>query len=252
MSESTLSPDRRDKVIPASEFIENGQNLQVSEAAEEGARFMPIFRKHDEQFVPLSSNPEEDSEIQRTDSVDEQAQPMEQAAERMARLESEAYQKGLQQGREDGYSQERSRIESALEKLNNITDELSQMKKVVLEEAEEQMVELVLAIGKQVIMEEIITNRSLVVSAVRSAIEKVEGGGDIRIRLNPDDLAVLEVNGGQSLGDGGEEYHLVYIKDTDVPPGGCIVETDRQILQHDPHQRMQEIAHLLRKKGEEK
>lgn len=255
MSESAAPSGGEKQDFSSSKFAEFQQTRPLLENKEEG-RFTPIFEQSSGQFIPLHSGPKPEGIEQEPDTEPKpdaaDNDPAEDMEMKLAALEEEAYQQGIRKGRADAFKEEQERIKAALDKLHEIARELTEMKKIVLEEAEDQMVELVLAIGRKVILEEISTNGSLVVNAVREAIEKVALDEDIRIKVNPVDLTIIGENESELLGAGNGENHLSFIQDEKVPPGGCIVETNRQILEYDPEQRIRSIGDALRKKGAEK
>lgn len=216
------------------------------QAADEGRKqFLPLFAEGGCGFFPfqwdLAGQEADASRLKRQEEE-----------EKLTAMREEAYKEGFQQGREEAYTEERKRIETALEGLANITGELSHIRRTVLEDAEQEILGLVLAIGKKAVLQEISLNRDLVVNAVRASVKKLGHGGDLKIRVNPGDLALVEERKPELLSLNGGGGQVVFIRDERVALGGCVVESPQQIVQYDPHLQIETILKSLQEKGREK
>jgi flagellar biosynthesis/type III secretory pathway protein FliH len=177
--------------------------------------------------------------------------PVQKAEEKLINLEKEAYKRGFMKGWSEAYQEEQNRIENTLDLLERVTQELSCMKKNVLEEAEGEILELALAISRKAVLEEINLNRELVMNSVRAAVRKISAAGDLRIRVNPKDLALVEEHRPELLELRDGEGEVVFIKDAQVDPGGCVVESDHQIVEYHPGQQIEAIRRRVLKKKED-
>jgi flagellar assembly protein FliH len=85
---------------------------------------------------------------------------------------------------------------------------------------ENMLMDAICTLAQSVVERELLTDSSHILELVKSAVEALPvGSKNIRITLNPDDLAVVEAYA--------EEQQLgwTFIGDTQLQPGGCRVET---------------------------
>jgi len=106
-----------------------------------------------------------------------------------------------------------------LEQFRNIRQEAYQR-------IEKEVVELALAIAKQVICREISLDREIVVCVAREALTKVDDPGKIKIKMSPSDLQFINETKYQ-LSNLIENIDNVTLEAEDsIQNGGCIIESD--------------------------
>ena len=89
-----------------------------------------------------------------------------------------------------------------------------------------EVVELALAIARQVICQEITIDREIVVCVAREALAKVEDPGRVKIRMSPSDLQFINETQSQ-LSNLIENIDNLTLEATEsIQSGGCIIETD--------------------------
>jgi flagellar assembly protein FliH len=151
-----------------------------------------------------------------------------------AQLNEQAYQRGFS----DGW--EKSRIEGEnnwheltekklrplLTSLQNMLYQLNSLRKATYQEIEEEVVELALAIARQVICQEITIDKEIVVCVAREALTKVEGPGEIKIKMNPSDLKFIQETRTQLSNMIENVDHVSLEAAENIQSGGCIIETD--------------------------
>jgi flagellar assembly protein FliH len=151
-----------------------------------------------------------------------------------AQLSQHAYQRGFDDGRKKGIadaeikwtSLERQKIEPALMSLHEILSQLNTIRKETHQEIEKEVVELALAIARQVICQEVTFNRDIVVCVAREALAKVEDPGRVKIKMNPSDLEFIR-NTRSQLNDLIENIdNVTFEAEEQIQSGGCIIETD--------------------------
>ena len=110
-------------------------------------------------------------------------------------------------------------LQEGLLQLNNIRKETHQ-------EIEKEVVELALAIARQVICQEITIDKEIVVCVAREALAKVEDPGRIKIKMSTSDLQFIKETRSQ-LSNLIENIDNVTLEATEsIQRGGCIIETD--------------------------
>ena len=117
-----------------------------------------------------------------------------------AQLNEQAYQRGYADGREKGVidaenswcAMAEKKIEPLLISLQEVLLQLNNIRQETYREIEKEVVELSLAIAKQVICQEVAFDRTIVVCVAREALAKVEDPGRIKIKMSPSDLQFIK------------------------------------------------------------
>ena len=151
-----------------------------------------------------------------------------------AQLNEKAYQRGFTDGREKGMIDAENtwralgekKIEPLLISLQEVLLQLNNIRKETHQEIEKEVVELALAIARQVICQEVALDRDIVVCVAREALAKVEDPGRIKIKMSPSDLQFIKETRSQ-LSNLIENIDNVTIEAAEnIQSGGCIIETD--------------------------
>ncbi len=146
------------------------------------------------------------------------------------RREKEAYQKGFYQGREEGVRLGQEEIKPYVEMIEAIVKEWEERKERFFEENELVVVRLAFEIAKKVVHQEISANPDLILYVVREALKKAAGSQNLTVRLNPQDVAVLEKGKEERLPELKKFERLEIVADEKIERGGCILETDSGLL----------------------
>jgi len=151
-----------------------------------------------------------------------------------AQLNEQAYQRGFADGREKGIIDTENtwcalaekKIEPLLISLQEVLLQLNNIRKETYRKIEKEVVELALAIAKQVICQEITIDKEIVVCVAREALAKVEDPGRIKIKMSPSDLRFINETQSQ-LSSLVENFENVTLEAAEsIQNGGCIIETD--------------------------
>jgi len=145
---------------------------------------------------------------------------LDNAASEAAHLRAQAHQDGYAQGLEEA----RRHMQDQLARLGEIVQRAHADTAQILRNVERDVIDLVLLITERVVYRELSLNPSLVVEAVRQAMEVAETGIVVRVRVNPEDLVFVEA----TWRDVAAEHRLQAVElvaDGLVQRGGCVVET---------------------------
>ena len=167
---------------------------------------------------------------------------------RTARIERDAYQRGLERGTEEGTLAARGEILDHIEALKLLASQASLDRQELLQNSERAVVRLATEVARKIIQHEISLDPSLVARVVRSAIEKVNATDLIRVRVNPQDLEALRnyIKESSHPKASGWEFEA----DPDVEPGGCIIDTRVGILDAQLDVQLKEIEESFEKIAE--
>ena len=131
----------------------------------------------------------------------------------------EAYQKGLADGVSAGEEQIRRRAARYDELLRALAEPFDQLD----ESVEKQLVELAIAVVKQLFRREIKVNPTHVIGVVREAIQLLPiASRNVRVHLHPDDASLVR----DTLTPAEGEPAWLIVEDPLVTQGGCRVTTE--------------------------
>jgi flagellar assembly protein FliH len=191
----------------------------------------------EETFIPMENGPGENYDFiplwnpeamdqRRAEAEERKAEDMiQQAQERIALLEQEAYEKGFEQGERDGRDLGEKKAGKLLNHFENLLLELANMKKALLEQYEKEILELVFAIAKKIIHQKIENEEHVIEHSVMRALTMATDKSQVDLRINPDDLETIERLKPELVVRFNEIKSIVVTSDPSVTRGGCLVET---------------------------
>lgn len=160
-----------------------------------------------------------------------------QAADEAEKIKQEAIDAGRQEGYQDGYnegfrcgkeqaaSEMQQKINSAAEKAQSILTCAEQEYKESIIEAEQEIINISLAVARKILAREIEENPVVVLPIVKAALEKVRDQDQIIIRVSTDDFElVLQAKRDLQMMLGRENV-ISIVHDHTVNPGGCLIDT---------------------------
>jgi flagellar assembly protein FliH len=140
-----------------------------------------------------------------------------QDAERIKSINQQAYR----QGYDAGYAQGSARAADEAARLAQLVDTIRQETAGLEHRIAEDLVRLALTLARTLVRESLKVHPELVEAIVRESVAEVPPFSQgTRVRLNPDDAALLGAHLGQELGAG---WNVV--EDANILRGGCRIET---------------------------
>ncbi len=154
---------------------------------------------------------------------------LQEARIRASGLESEAYEKGFEQGKKDGEVVGRKAYEIQVERFSAVIDAIRHRGEELLARYEPFLIELVLDISKALVHHELNTTPELVRSCLERGLGMAVNGRSIRAHLHPEDLELIQ-GVDTSLSDKTVGHLLEFMADSSVERGGCLLETDMGVI----------------------
>ena len=187
--------------------------------------FTEVKRQTDQALTTKKQAEDEADEIIK--KAEQQAQEILREAEiHHEKNVNESKQHGYDEGHEAGYQSGKQEVQRLIDRLHLITDRVMEKRKVILDETEQQIVELVLLISRKVVKVISESQRNVVMTNVVQSLRKVKGRGDVVIRVNMADVQ-LTTDHIKDFTDAVESVKNITIaEDSTVDKGGCIIETD--------------------------
>jgi len=164
------------------------------------------------------------------DTKEAEVKPL--TAEDVEAIRQAAYDEGLAQGKEAGYAQGYKNGESEIKAAVTRTAQIGRALFAPIEEQDDALeatlLELVKKICTQVVYRELCLDASGLVAIVKEAVDCLKPASQrIKIHLNPQD-AELITNELENLGDVTQQWQI--LSHPTVSPGGCIVDTDKSMI----------------------
>lgn len=151
-------------------------------------------------------------------------QPAQPTLRDLEQIEQQARDEGYAAGHAEGMAAARDLINARLSRLDALLDAAARPLRAMDDMVELELARLAMTVARQVVAHELRTTPDLIVDAVRSAALALPSAtGNLRVRLHPDDLALL-----RSLQVA--EPHWQLVADGALHPGDCVLESERSRL----------------------
>ena len=182
---------------------------------------------------------------------------LQQARTEADQLRQQAQQAGYQAGYEAGYQEGRQHTQAQLEAqyqqhLTQLRDEVQRFLLQLQTQFDEylrllepQMLALTIQIARKVIRDELHQHPEHVLTLIRETLRRVQGFGNIRIRVSPLDLELVRQKRPSLLTVIDSLEGLEIVEDRRVEPGGCLIETTQGIYDARIQTQLDEIAREL-------
>lgn len=146
-------------------------------------------------------------------------------------------------GKEEGRAEVSSRIEEAMETLNQAVKE----RKTIVKDAEQEILRLALKIAEQIIRSEVSLHRDVSLNIVAEAISRVSDREQIIVKASREDAEYLKRYKDRLAGmlDGVKSFSI--LEDAGVEPGGCVIETNLGFIDAKISTKLKSIEEALKK-----
>lgn len=153
-----------------------------------------------------------------------------QEAERVKAVALEAAKQqghatGLQQGLDEAKRQMAEQLKQTADICNAMVAAAEQESRRILLEAEPKIIELVLAISRKIICDEVEERPAVALGLVRGALERVRDQNQIIIHVSPEDYEFILQSRQLLQTVVGAERSLTLTADAVLGKGGCLIET---------------------------
>ena len=202
----------------------NAEAEKIRKEAEDEA-FRRLKEKSD-QADRYQVNKEEEASQLVTDAEAKARQLIEDAEARVASIEKEAYSRGYDTGKEEGFQEGTRELQRLLDRLHVIINTVIDKRKEIIEDAETQVIDLVLLISRKVVKVISENQRNVVINNVVQALRKLKSRGDVAIRVNLSDLDLTTEHIKDFMKMVENVKSITVLEDSTVEKGGCIIETD--------------------------
>ncbi|QNK02578.1 flagellar assembly protein FliH [Dyella telluris] len=139
-------------------------------------------------------------------------------------LEQQARDEGYAAGHEQGMAEARAVLQERMQRLDELLESAARPLRSMDDMVELELTRLAMTVARQVVAHELRVTPDLVVEAVRqAALALPSASGNLRVRLHPDDLALLRTLDMV-------ESHWQLMPDPSLQRGDCLLESERSRL----------------------
>jgi flagellar assembly protein FliH len=224
------------KAMDATAVLTPAVPFNFADIDEEAARLMAAAKDKARQMIAAA--------IEEANRVKSQAR---------AEGAKEGQNEGLEKGHAEGLVKGRAQAAAAVaeqcktinETLMKIADNFEKEKKLLLNQARQDMVRLAFAIAAKVIRRETSLSPDIAVRNVESAVELTANKTDITIRLSPADIASVQEFLPQLHRRFSDMKSVKVVADEAVSRGGCLLTTTSGSVDADIKTQMEEIEKAL-------
>ncbi len=168
-----------------------------------------------------------------------------EALERLKSVQEEAYQQaynvGLEEGRESSFNDFRSQFEERIQHFDSLLGEMTRLKSELVSYNEAHIVGLVYHLAKRIAMNEIEQHPEFVLNVVNQAVQSAQVDENVTVRLAPQDVQFIE-SIRPKLGKEFDALKNVKLEAADdIRPGGCIVRTNYGAIDSTIEQRVEKL-----------
>lgn len=213
---------------------EKEKSLMIQKAREEadeirkeaeGTAFEEVRKKTDQADLSRKEAQEEaESVIAKAKLQAEEI--IEEAKKKEASIYEENKTAGYQDGHKEGYAAGDEEVQRLIERLHKIINGAIEKRNDIINEAESQLIDLVLLISSKVVKVISENQKNVVINNVVQALRKLKSRGNVAIRVNLADLALTTENVQSFMKMVENVKSIVVLEDTSVDKGGCVIETD--------------------------
>jgi len=130
----------------------------------------------------------------------------------------EAFEQGLAEGREAGQKEARAQVERLAGMFHDLAKPFEELDEAV----ERELLNLAMALARQVVRREVKSDPTQIIGIIREAIGALPvAAREVRVHLHPEDAAVVR----QHLAPTGNERAWTIVEDPVMARGGCEVKT---------------------------
>jgi flagellar assembly protein FliH len=168
-----------------------------------------------------------------------------EARDQAEAIEREARREGFETGLAEGRHQGQREVDRLTADLAGLIESLSAERRRLFEEAEKDLIDLVISFGRRVVGTELAGRPETIRRTVRQAVAELLAAKVLTIRLHPEDAPLVEPIVEQlSRAAGGARVDLAI--DPHLTRGGALVETETQEVDARLETRLNELGRDLR------
>jgi flagellar assembly protein FliH len=143
---------------------------------------------------------------------------------------------GYEAGRQQGLMEMRAQLTLEQQRFQAIANALLNPLTAQDKDVENMLLDVICSLTQSVIQRELVTDSSHILELVKTAVDALPiGSKNIRVSLNPEDLAAVEIYATE------QQLDWKFFGDNQLQPGGCKIETPESRVDFSVSQRLQAV-----------
>ncbi len=143
---------------------------------------------------------------------------------------------GFEAGRQQGLMEMRAQLVAEQQRFQRLANALLEPLNSQDDDTEQLLLDVICTLTQCVVQRELLTDSSHILALVKSAIAALPiGSKNIRVCLNPDDLAAVETYAVE------QQLNWQFFGDSELLPGGCRIETPESRVDFSVSTRLQAV-----------
>ncbi|MGD8991480.1 MAG: FliH/SctL family protein [Desulfobacterales bacterium] len=199
-------------------------HIPVDETADNDKRRASNSEFKRSQFHDIDPNPTCSTDLHTTA---EKATPVAEPGPAIDNIKESAFQKGFLEGKKVGFETGSNKAQRVVESLQRVLEQFQNIRAEIHQELEKEVTHLALSIARKIVCHEIKTTRETVACVAGEALARVDNPGNIKIKLNPDDLQFIQSTQSHFTQFLQNFDHIDLEAQDSIQSGGCLIETDR-------------------------
>ena len=167
------------------------------------------------------------------------ASPPLMTAGKLEKIQQQAYEEGLAQGKKEGLEQGQAIIRTRVQALENICGQLENPLEALDHQVVDELTELTVQIARHLVRREIKTEPGQIIAVIRQALGQLPlASRSIRLYLNPEDAQYVRA----TLSDAAAENSWEIYEDPVLSRGGCRVVTETSQIDATVEKRLAQVV----------
>lgn len=196
---------------------------KITEEADQAA--FKVMQKNSVDARKIKEEAESEAQSIVEDATRTAEEKVREAELKAAAIIEESKSKAYDEGKTEGFKKGEEEVERLIERLHVIINAAIDKRKVIVENTERQLVDLVMLIARKVVKVISEAERKVVLENIKEALKKVRSETEITIRVNTVDLELTTKNKKRFISLMENLEHITVEEDNRIDPGGCIIET---------------------------
>ncbi|MEN0039665.1 MAG: flagellar assembly protein FliH [Cellvibrio sp.] len=143
---------------------------------------------------------------------------------------------GYEAGRQQGLMEMRAQLVAEQQRFQKLAQALLEPVSAQDDDIEHLLLDVICTLTQSVVQRELLTDSSHIVSLVKNAVQALPiGSKNIRVSLNPDDLAAVETYAAE------QQLNWTFFGDNELLPGGCRIDTPESRVDFSVGTRLQTV-----------
>ncbi|MGE5453678.1 MAG: FliH/SctL family protein [Methylocystaceae bacterium] len=200
---------------------------QISNLREETER---ILNETEEMVIEILERARGEATVLISNAREEAQIIMADAKQEAEKMKTVALDQGHREGLQIAFRETEEQRKKARNESEQLISSAAKEKIAIVRSAEPDIVQLALSVAEKILVREVKTDPSIILDIVREALKLAGEANNVRVMVNPDDADTVKyfvpqlIEPDQNLGD------VVVESDRRIELGGCLVETEKGIV----------------------